>query len=77
MCSICGSVSVPAGFDGSGRSPAARNTVVVVVLTDAEFDASEPGADEPPPFEQPFTAMPMAPAPRPVRKVRRESTALF
>src|SRR3954449_7941683 len=77
MCSICGSVSVPSGFDGSGRSPAARRTVVVVVLTDDELDASDRGADELDPFEHPFTAKPTAPAPSPVRNVRLESMSLF
>lgn len=63
---------MPSGFDGSGRSPAARSTVVVVVLT-----ADVGGDDELPPFEQPFTARPTAPAPSPLKNVRRESTALF
>src|SRR4051795_456608 len=73
MCSICGSVSVPSGRDGSGRSPAARSTVVVVVLGAVVVVPD----DEPLPLEQALSATVAAPAPRPVRNVRRESTQAF
>src|SRR4051795_11120767 len=74
MCSICGSVSVPSGRDGSGRSPAARSTVVVVVLGAVVVVVPD---DEPLPLEQALSATVAAPAPRPVRNVRRESTEAF
>src|SRR5437870_12268850 len=74
MCSIWGSRSVPSGLVGSGRSPAARRTVVVVVLSAAD-DADEDELDVLEPFdEHALMATEAAPAPRPVRNVLREST---
>src|SRR3954468_11164917 len=72
MCSISGSRSVPAGLVGSGRSPAARSTVVVVVLgADDELGELDPFD------EHALIASDAAPAPMPVRNVRRLSTTAF
>src|SRR5262245_8562795 len=71
MCSICGSMSLPSGRVGSGRSPATIGRDVVV--TSDEDDPDGPDAALPPPeLEHAASA---AAAPAPTRKFRRESIA--